>query len=82
AEVDLGTQVKAQVVLEENGRQAEGRAEASPRKKLRAVAIAVARALETLHPDAVIQIDDVIVHRDKRGQNMVSVLGHLERGPL
>jgi diguanylate cyclase (GGDEF)-like protein len=82
AAVDLGEQVTAQVVLEENGRQAQGRAEASPRKKLRAVAIAVARALETLHPDAVVQIDDVIVHRDKRGQNMVSVLGHLERGPL
>lgn len=82
AEVDLGAQVKAQVVLEENGRQAQGRAEASPRKKLRAVAIAVARALENLHPDSVVQIDDVIVHRDKRGQTMVSVMGHLERGPL
>lgn len=82
AAVDLGAQVKAEVVLEENGRQAQGRAEGSPRKKLRAVAIAVARALESLHPDSVVQIDDVIVHRDRRGQNMVSVMGHLERGPL
>ncbi|MES1228260.1 MAG: GGDEF domain-containing protein, partial [Armatimonadota bacterium] len=82
ARVEVGENARATVVLTENGRTVSGDAQASPKKKLRAMAMAAAHALEALHPDSHVQIDDVVIHRDKRGETMVSVLGHLERGPL
>lgn len=82
ATVQIGDQARANVVLSENGRTVTGGAEAPARKHLRAVALAAAQAIEVLHPESTVQIDDVVMHRSVEGEEQVSVLGHLERGML